>query len=142
MPEEPSKKYWWVVGIVVPISVALIGVIFHGKNSNGNGSSSGQTPPVVISTPPQKPACSEALRSEHDDALKAVHMYDNSITVSEARLQEENGALALAQETKDDIHIAEHKSLAALVESQIKSLKESRDEAAQRVRDIEGQCVY
>ena len=30
MPNDPSKKYWWIIGIVVPIVVAVIGVSFRG----------------------------------------------------------------------------------------------------------------
>lgn len=142
MTPDPSKKYWWVVGILVPVVVALIGAQHYcGGNSGNNGTSS-----TVVIQPSQpinvKPQCSAKLREEHDDAQNAVHTYDNSITDKEVKLAIEKNAQAMADADNDKFHSDEHRSLAAYLETAISELKESREQAAQRVRDIEQQCSY
>lgn len=72
--------------------------------------------------------------------MTAVHIYDNAIMKHELSLQNEKQQLAMAEAQHEDFSITQHRSLAALEESGIKSLKESRDEAAARVRDIEQNC--
>lgn len=142
MPEsDPSKKYWWIVGILVPLIVALIGLLHSENKHSGSKTDDAKQSITETKTTPSKPPCSAKLSSEHDDAQTAVHMYDNSITTNEARLSGEKNSLALAEANQDGFRVAEHRSLADTLESQIKSLKESRDEAARRVQEIEQQCA-
>jgi hypothetical protein len=84
----------------------------------------------------------EQKRAERDDALQAVHMYEQSITKHEGSLQAENMQLAMAQTDQNKFKIAEHKSLAELEQNSIKSLKDSRDLAMARVKDIEQLCRF
>jgi hypothetical protein len=87
-------------------------------------------------------AACEARRPEHDDALKAVHQYDESITKNQARAQLERSAMAMAETDKDDFHVTEHRSLAEGLEQQIKDLTTSRDQAAARVQQLEQGCKF
>jgi hypothetical protein len=145
MTPDPSKKYWWVVGILVPIIVALIGAQHYCGGNSGNGGNNGTGSTVVVE-PSQpivvKPPCSVALRDEHDDAQKAVHIYDNSIINNQVQLTIEKNAQAMADADNNKIRSDEHRSLAASLETTISELKEYREQAAQRVRDIEQQCAY
>ena len=139
---DPSKKYWWVVGVLVPIVVALIGAQHYCGGNN-------RTSPTVLIQQPNvskategKPPCSAKLREEHDDAQKAVHEYDNFITDKEAKLTNEKNMQAMADSDNDKFKSDEHRELAAYLETAIAELKENREHAAQRVRDIEQQCSY
>ena len=123
---DPSKKYWWLVGIVVPVLAAVIGVTFRGDKSNNDGDGAKPTVVVVPSStqPSSKPPCVTRLSNEHDDAQRAVHEYDQFIFDKEQKLALEKDA-----------------DLRNYLESSINSLKESREKAAQRVNEIEQQCV-
>jgi hypothetical protein len=81
-------------------------------------------------------------RAEHDDALNAVHLYDQSITKNEARLESKKAQVAMAQNDHDNFRIAEHTNLVDLATDAIKSLTASRDEAMNRARDLERQCGF
>ena len=82
----------------------------------------------------------DQLLAERDDALLAVHKYDNAITKHQLNLHIEKQQLAMAQTDGSDFRIAQHRSLAEMEENFIKSLTESRNEASARVQDIEQNC--
>lgn len=83
--------------------------------------------------------CNQLL-VERDDALKAVHIYDNSITKHQAGLQVEKTQLAMAEADHDSFRMIQHRSLAENEQNAINSLTVSRDQASARVSEIERNC--
>jgi chromosome segregation ATPase len=89
-----------------------------------------------------KQANCDGSRSEHDDALRAVHMDEESISKYEAELISNKSALAMAEQSKDEFKIARYRSLADSAQTAIDSFKSSRDVALARVKQLEEACKF
>ncbi len=84
----------------------------------------------------------EKRRSEHDDALNALHLYDEHITKLQGELTLEKNASDMARQQGIQAKVDEHNSLAETLESDIQLQQQSRQNAASRVQQLEQGCSF